>query len=115
MEKGTYFSASGTDRDSTFQLVDRVAVYGGFAGTETSLSERDWAANVTVLSGDIGTAVESDNSYHAVTGNGTNVTAVLDGFTITEGYANGSGQDETGGGLIDISGSPTETSHGTRL
>jgi hypothetical protein len=107
---GTYHPTSGSDRGATFQLADGVAIYGGFAGSETSLSERDWATNVTILSGNIGDpGIDTDNSYHVVTGSGTDPTAVLDGFTITGGYASGSGDDDTGGGMINISGSPTLT------
>ncbi len=80
-----------TDRSETFQLLDGIAVYGGFAGTETDLSERDWVVNPTVLSGDIGAPGDStDNCYHVVTASGTDATAVLDGFTITGGNANAS-------------------------
>ena len=108
---GTYRPSSAGNRDSTFQLVDTVAVYGGFAGVETSVLERDWVANVTILSGDIGVVgVDTDNSYHVVTGSGTNSTAVLDGFTITKGNADhpSSGDARTqGGGMYNAGGSPT--------
>jgi hypothetical protein len=30
-----------------------VAIYGGFIGNETLLSERNWGANVTILSGEM--------------------------------------------------------------
>jgi predicted outer membrane repeat protein len=104
---GTYKPTAGVERDSTFRLVSGIAIYGGFAGTETSLSQRSWAANPTILSGDIGVEADSsDNSHHVVTGSGTDATAVLDGFTITKGYAQGSVR-ERGGGMINVSGNPT--------
>ena len=89
-------------------LKNGVSVYGGFAGTETLLSQRDPSANPTILSGDIGTVNDtSDNAYHVVVGSGTNSTAVLDGVTITAGNGNGSGDDGKGGGLYNNDGSPT--------
>ncbi|UCC31383.1 MAG: right-handed parallel beta-helix repeat-containing protein [Phycisphaerales bacterium] len=36
-----------------FGLVNGVTLYGGFAGHEASLDERDWVKNVTVLDGDL--------------------------------------------------------------
>jgi hypothetical protein len=95
----TYKPTDSTDRTATFQLQDSLAIYGGFDGMELSRSQRDWATNITILSGDIGVIdVGSDNSYHVVTGTGTNATAVLDGFTITKGWATGAGDDEKNGG-----------------
>jgi len=67
----------------SFSLKNGVAIYGGFVGTETALNQRNPTSHVTILSGDIGTAGNaSDNSYHVVTGIGTDSTAVLDGFTV---------------------------------
>ncbi len=109
--KGTHKPTTGTDRSATFQLVSGVAVYGGYAGTETSREQRDWAANATILNGDIGTAGDdSDNSYHVVTGSSTDATALLDGFTVTAGHADGSaGAANNGGGMYNYSGGPTLT------
>lgn len=106
---GTYYPTADTDRTATFQLESGVAIYGGFAGTETSLTERDWETNITTLSGDIGTTDDSaDNSYHVVTGSGVDVSAILDGFTITAGNANGaSSLINSGGGMYNLAGSPT--------
>ena len=74
-----------------------VSIYGGFAGSETSRDQRDWDANLTVLSGDI---EQNDRTVNGVLYNpdgivGTNSNnvvigrdldgVVLDGFTITGG------------------------------
>ncbi|MDX9954333.1 MAG: choice-of-anchor Q domain-containing protein, partial [Anaerolineae bacterium] len=112
---GTYKPTEGTDRTATFQLKNGVPVYGGFAGTETARDQRDWAANLTVLSGDIdqndltdptgvvtSTAhITGTNSYHVVTSSGVTETAVLDGFVITAGWANGARPDDYGGGMLN--------------
>jgi predicted outer membrane repeat protein len=109
---GTYYPTT-TDPDlrtATFQLESGVAIYGGFAGTENSLEQRDWVNNPSTLSGDIGDPdVNTDNSYHVVTGSGVNATAILDGFTITAGNADGYSTAQMGGGLYNVSGSPTLT------
>ncbi len=107
--KGTYYPTTGTDRTETFQLKSGVAVYGGFAGNETARNQRNPKANVTILSGEIGNPVRAtDNSYHVVTGSGTDNTAILDGFTISGGYADGSTNNQgLGAGMFNNNGSPT--------
>jgi hypothetical protein len=103
---GTYTPTSGTDRTASFTLKSGVAVYGGFAGTETQLSQRDWSTNVTTLSGDIGVVGDTgDNSYHVVTGADG---ATLDGFTVSGGNANGDGNSlyDTGAGIFNAPASP---------
>ncbi len=100
---GTYAPSSGTDRDASFVLRFGVAVYGGFAAIETTRGERDPDVYVTILSGEIGAAGISDNSYHVVKGTDG---ATLDGFTITAGNANGTENEEGGGGLLNYFASP---------
>lgn len=86
--EGTYFPTSYTNREFSFHLNPGVKIFGGFNGTETELSQRDLENHETILSGDIGVQGDStDNSYHVVYTIGTDSTAVLDGFTITRGYA----------------------------
>ncbi|GAB4527828.1 MAG: hypothetical protein Fur0018_13680 [Anaerolineales bacterium] len=124
---GVYYPDEGAGQTndapaSTFTLQNGVAIYGGFAGTETALSQRDVAANVTVLSGDLAqddtntdgdniaetTAdIQGSNAYHVVTGSGTDNTAVLDGFTVTAGQANNNASwpDFYGGGMFNNAGS----------
>ena len=106
--KGTYKPTTGTSRSTSFVLKPGVAIYGGFAGTETLLGQRQWSANATVLSGDIGVVgSKSDNSYQVVAAGGVPSTSILDGFTITGGNANGSTPYDSGGGLYTADGSPT--------
>jgi len=109
--EGAYLPTDVTDRYSSFHLVSGVAVYGGFDPTDGAVGwgDRDWDANPTVLSGDIGTpGGNSDNSYHVVTaGSLVPETTVLDGFIITGGNANlGSAPWEWGGGMY-VEGNPT--------
>ncbi len=97
--EGTYKPTTGTSRFAWFLLRSNVAVYGGFAGTETNLSQRNWIAHPTVLSGDIGAVgVATDNCYHVVACVSNTVGAALDGFTIRDGYANGPNHGTGGGG-----------------
>jgi len=112
---GTYKPTAGTSRTVFITLKTGVAVYGGFAGMETEVSQRSVSGNVTVLTGDLlgndnGTTTNlADNSYHVVVGSSVATSAVLDGFTIRGGYANGSGSnyDKGGGILVLTNGNPT--------
>ena len=81
---GTYKPTAGEGRAATVTMRPGVAIYGGFAGTETKLEDRNWERNVTTLSGDLGhEGDKSDNACHVVTGADD---AVLDGFVITGGH-----------------------------
>jgi predicted outer membrane repeat protein len=105
---GTYTPTMGVTRTASFHLVDSVALYGGFSGGETLRAQRNITTNITILSGDIGTHGDSsDNAYHVVTTSGVTNTAILDGFTIADGNANGPYPDDHGGGMCNNSGSPT--------
>lgn len=78
-------SASFTERQLSFEMKADVEIYGGFDGTETERSERNWNTNQTILSGEIGDNEDSsDNVFHVVTGISD---ATIDGFTIRDGYA----------------------------
>ena len=127
--EGVYYPDEGpgqtdNDRASTFTLKPGVERYGGFAATETLRSQRDWTEHITVLSGDIDqndatdpygvvtttTAINGNNAYHVVSSSsGVTETAVIDGFTITAGQANGASPDHRGGGMFNDHSSPTLT------
>ncbi len=96
--RGTYLPGAPGDTGASFELKNGVAVYGGFAGWESLRHWRNVKANPTVLSGDLGQddvfgsgwwrtgwLINSDNSAHVVTARGV-ASAVLDGFTIAQGY-----------------------------
>lgn len=94
--KPSYNAADGQftqngNRNNAFVLVKNVQIYGGFSGTETSIEERNWEDNPTVLSGNIGAENDPyDNVYHIVISAGNVQQALLDGFTLTEGRGDGS-------------------------
>ncbi len=96
--EGTYTPSDGTDRFASFALKSGVKVYGGFQGTETNRSQRDPDTHLTTLSGIL--ADGQSRSYHVVTAAGADSTAVLDGFTITGGKADGAANEGRGGGLL---------------
>jgi|GEM_PF-1533643 len=116
-------------RSATFAMQSGVSILGGFAGYGAAPSwpsdDRDPCAYRTVLSGDLSgndasvdpndqTAIEllltvsgrQDNCYNVVTANYTDPTAILDGFTIIGGTANGTTATR-GGGIVCYQGSPT--------
>jgi predicted outer membrane repeat protein len=68
----------------SFEMREGVDIYGGFDGTETRRSERNWKTNETILSGEIGdTSDSSDNSFHVITGSSD---AIINGFIVRDGY-----------------------------
>ncbi|MBN2019203.1 MAG: C10 family peptidase [Sedimentisphaerales bacterium] len=106
-------------RSDTFQLKNGVGLYGGFpSGGCNDWADRHIASYETILSGDLAgndayvsdpcnlstEPTRAENSYHVVTGSNTDATAILDGFTITAGNANGSGgwPDDEGGGMLNL-------------
>ncbi|MFO0839522.1 MAG: S8 family serine peptidase [Phycisphaerae bacterium] len=81
----------------TFVIRSGLTLYGGFAGTESDLGERDIWTNATTLSGSFGA-----NVAHVVTATNVVASTILDGLFI-EGGSGG----PSGGGLIIQGGSPT--------
>jgi hypothetical protein len=100
------------DRNASFHLASRVSLYGGFAGSETTRSQRSWSANQTILTGDLAGndganfTNNSDNSCHIIDGGAVDATAVLDGFVIKSGNANTSCAAQDGGGMVTNGGGP---------
>jgi len=110
------------DREATFQLFNGVTVKGGYAGFgQPDPDARDIHLYETILSGDLAGNDEpgldpcdllnhpsrAENSHHVVTGNGVDTAAVLDGFTITAGNADGLYYPHTYGGGMRCNGTAT--------
>jgi|GEM_PF-2545762 len=121
--KGKYIpTGNGTGKNVTFKLKNGIRIYGGFAGTELLLTDRNAAlihtTNSTILTGDVNgddnandatlTVNKTDNAYRVisnVTADAITATAVLDGVTVTGGHAISG--TTTGAGIYIQLGSPT--------
>lgn len=107
---GSYKPSTTGNTAASFQLLSNRNLYGGFAGTESLLSQRVWANHPTVLTGDLtGNDNYSDASYSDLSDNSLNVvkganSVNFDGFTIRGGYAAGAVK---GGGMLNASVTPT--------
>jgi hypothetical protein len=122
--KGTYYPTgqrSLNNRDTSFIFTRSGTILLG--GYPSGGGVRDWVANPTVLSGDIGTASDStDNAYHVLLAVGASSAAPLtntlkiDGVTITGGNASNNTGTITvngvavprnfGGGMLNYFASP---------
>ncbi len=116
---GTYkpvhsYNSGWDKRYNHFRLKRSVALYGGFAGTETARNQRSSDPALTILSGDLNgndngnlsptEPTRSDNCYHVI--NNPAYLAledtILDGFTIQGGNASYAADSNfaSGGGLL---------------
>ena len=95
-----------TARDNTFILKTGVEIYGGFAGGETfgvaAIAGRNLVLNETILSGDLNNSNVADDGdyYHIVSSRNASLGAILDGFTLQHGFANGAASITEGGSEI---------------
>ena len=100
----TFAGPNIMDRNNSFLMVNNVKLYGGFAGTENTLSDRNLGinSNASILSGDYNNndVVMGTGSTLAISGNGENVgnvvisagavgVAELNGFVVKGGNADG--------------------------
>lgn len=108
--EGTYFPTqcdycTNLQREISFKVPGGVKLYGGFTGSESSLSQRKWFAHPTKLSGHIGTESDSDNSYTVLTFKNADAGTLLDGFVITGGHSDAwepaGSRNRAGGGIFN--------------
>ncbi|MHC5362208.1 MBG domain-containing protein [Myroides sp. LJL110] len=99
-------SATKDPQKGGFVITSSIEIYGGFKGDETSLNQRDWAANKTYLSGDLAgsTKVSNQGELPVTIKDNTKNTArvlyiaakenakiIVDGVIIYGGYAKDGG------------------------
>jgi hypothetical protein len=84
VEQGTYALSS------MITVNKKVSLYGGFTGSETARSQRNWVTNVTTVDGQ-----NTVGCFY------TTADATIDGFTITRGYKGGSGDVDKGAGILN--------------
>ncbi|MFC1452645.1 choice-of-anchor Q domain-containing protein, partial [Verrucomicrobiota bacterium] len=105
----------GASAMSTFHLRPWVSLYGGFAGNEDNLDDRNWAVHLSVLSGDVdgddapAFGNRTDNAETVVMGANN---AVMDGLVIRGGNAARLGAywyqaTDAGGGMFSVDANPT--------
>jgi len=101
---GTYKPVGGTNAD--FQPPNGSIIYGGFAGTESSLEDRV-QGSMSNLDGDIGTnGYANDNCRRVLYFTNNTSEIIMDGFRIRNGYA------YTIGGSITVGGAGARISQG---
>ena len=84
-------SYSPKNSGDLFWWEDFVNIYGGFTGTETDISQRNWRTHASILQGNNYTVLQANFVYHTS----------LDGFTITGGDL-----AQRGGGIYVNCGAP---------
>ncbi len=101
--KGVYKTFNET---STFTIPKNISLFGGFLGTENNRSDRNWATNPTILSGDINdNGIADAGDAHTIVRT-INNNSTLDGFIIENSYADGTASSpiaigRAGGGIYN--------------
>lgn len=105
----------GITHTDSLELKNGVALYGGFAGSETTKEQRNWQSHVTVISGDLegndivdanGIVTDTDhivgdNNFLLFEADGLDASTIVDGFVVT------GGKGGFGGGMSNSKSSPT--------
>jgi hypothetical protein len=104
---GSGDTSPSNSRYKLFYMRSGIKLFGGFVGTETTFSQRDFTINKTILSGDIDnndtntdsnsisesyTDIQGSNSYHIMGITNCNTNTTIDGIIFT----GGKGEDVSG-------------------
>lgn len=117
---GTYKPSPTGFRTESFTInTAEIEIYGGFAGTETQLSERIYGTNTTYIDGDnfgddngstldyFSSVRTNDNAFNVIKINANGSGVLFDSIFIAGGHAN-SGTASQSGGAILVDDSVTE-------
>ncbi|NLR82566.1 MBG domain-containing protein [Chitinophaga eiseniae] len=98
--KGVYKPTATGDNSISFVLPAALKLYGGFAGSETTINSRNFSANPTILSGDLGgddirtnnitlnyNNTRGTNSRHVIVASDNTTETLIDGFIVTAGVS----------------------------
>lgn len=124
VKEGTYLPTTCSDcvfndRNQRFEIPDGVRIYGGFAGSESEISQRDIEAHPSILSGDINEdGTLGNNSFTVVYTKDVSAATIVDGFVISGGNADqntaGLGTPpSSGGGWFNLGSTTTGQSEPT--
>ena len=104
VKEGVYVPNVTNDRLTSFEISAKVKLIGGFPTTgEPMMMDRDWVIYKTTLSGNIGDpGSDLDNTFHVLTGGSFQDTAVVDGFYVSGGNADGTTGNDIGGGIYNL-------------
>lgn len=108
---GTYYPTTTGDRTASFSIASGVSIYGGFAGGETSQSQRpETVGYETILSGDIGIPGDrSDNSMNIIQILNTSQPIILSMITVRDGNRSSTESQNEGVGIrVRATGTPTQ-------
>jgi cysteine-rich repeat protein len=87
--QGTYKPTTTDNKALFFNVPDKVQIYGGFDGTESSKNERNWSTNPTILSGNIGDeGVFTDNSTTVLIFGSVGADTIVDGVIVRDAGIN---------------------------
>lgn len=112
--KGTYYPTLGLDQNISFKVPNGVILLGGFKGLENQLEQRNWQANPSVLSGNIGNKTsDTDNAFHVMELINVDSSSLIDGFWIERGVSTtpGNNLSHRGGGIMIMANSSLSISN----
>lgn len=103
--QGFYYTTTGSDRTVSFVIPSGLHLYGGFQGTETSLSQRTSPAfYITAMTGSLAGA----DSFTVVNADNTSSATLVDGFSIAHGDNDGTGGSTGMGGGVTLNNGSAE-------